>query len=991
MNSQSGGFRKLSSAVLGVTLASVAAVQAQGPYEADAFRKALEHQRNMPPATWLADRGGSSPSKVRTNTVGNIVFSDNRWEFIGPSGIQVLNGTVNPYTSGRVSAVAIDNRTPGTAVIASAYGGAWKTANYGFTWTPLGDGFPYMACSSVAIDPTNSRNIYIGIGDFKGELTRDVDTFSNARSVGIMKSVNGGNTWVNIGVAEMGGTAVSDIAIDPDNPRIVVATTGTGANASIWRSLDGGTTWANVTPKVGGVPIAGQGRGWRAIRIFNPNNRPRTSGIRYYYASCEGEGIYRSADRGATWTKLDAPLRYNGVVGASGGFVIFGIPSAVDPNTVYVMDGDGAYSDGRIFRGVRQQNDTYRWTDVTGTFPTSSGPGNNWANSGPASAFTAAPVLLPDTSNPFSLVPTDLVFGGISQLASALNGGPGWSSLSTDAIIGRIQSVAYDPFSPVDQLVATDGGVFGTTYSPDTPTTPFFYDSTINRTLGVTQFFQADFHPTDPSRIIGGASLVGSIRADGDLVSGWKRVVGGWGTAGAFNPAKPAEQYVVNRFVGDNSAWPNWRIYYTSDNWQSGSEVSPGQFFPGATTTYAYPYSGGTDSSVSTAFQGQTQAVTPIIVVDPAVATASSAFGGGVSINPAYLGTNALWRFDPTPAAKAVTDPTTQSPANGQWRQVGTTTFDGVVTAIAVGLRGNAIYVGTAAGSVYVTENGAIPPSFTGRSEDTNGALNTNWQQIKANLPNRPVTAIDINPLLASDILVTVGGTGTKHIWRCQDTTANNILYTQQDGLNAADLTSLPDIPVNGITRDPGDPVNIWYASTDLGVLATTDKGSNWYDATQPLGLPNVKSTSIRAVSGTGYLDVATYGRGAWRFNLNTSVAKVRDPKLSVSYSLSRSGAEIFAVLTVKNASGATVGPALNTTINTSTITSGATITPTTSIAPGGSIFLGTIGAGTSKSITLRFPGSAGPSGSAATFGVNYSYLNAPASGVSFSSRTRLP
>ncbi|MGC4047243.1 MAG: hypothetical protein QM758_25880 [Armatimonas sp.] len=94
----------------------------------------------------------------------------------------------------------------------------------------------------------------------------------------------------------------------------------------------------------------------------------------------------------------------------------------------------------------------------------------------------------------------------------------------------------------------------------------------------------------------------------------------------------------------------------------------------------------------------------------------------------------------------------------------------------------------------------------------------------------------------------------------------------------------------------------------------------------------------------------------------------------------------------MKNASGSTVGPAFNVTLNSSEIQVGTQSTATTSIPTGGSIFLGTIGPGTSRSVALRYPGSAGTPGALAQFMVNYGYLGAPAPGtVTYSSRTRLP
>ncbi|MGC4047242.1 MAG: hypothetical protein QM758_25875 [Armatimonas sp.] len=643
------------------------------------------------------------------------------------------------------------------------------------------------------------------------------------------------------------------------------------------RSTDGGTTWTNVTP----AGVTSLGRGWGSVRVFNQYNRPRTTGVRPYFATCEGAGVFRSDDRGATWTKIDAPLRFNnGANGGSNQYSLYAQPSPYKSNVVYILDVDGRFSDGRIFRG-ELINGVYRWTDVTGTFPTMGGSANNYLDGGLAGALAASPIQVADANDPFVILDTDLVYAGIGNLASAFNGGPGWTTLSGTSVIGRVQAVKYDPFNGANQFTATDTGVYGVRYDVDNAS--WSYQTSINRTLGVTQFFQASFHPTDSTRVIGGASLVGVVLSNGDL-NNWQYLGGRWGVAGIFNPSKPAEQYAIIR-AAPTGGWQAWNIFYTSNNWASNLEVSPGQNFQGPNgTIYLWPWQGNTDSSVGGTFNGQTQPVTPTIAVDPNTATVAQLGSGNVAVNPMYIGTNALWRFDPPPGTKRTTDPVNQIEANGQWRQVGTTTFDGVVSAIAIGSGGGALYVGTTTGKVYVS---AVSPGinmFTGRQTDpTTGNLTTTWLNISSNLPAGPITDISINPLNAADILLTQGGTGHQHIWRCQDTLAGQILYTPQDGLNPADLTSLPDVPFNGITRDPQDPVNTWYVSSDAGVFATQDKGSNWYDATVPLGLPAVKTTSIRANSVTGFLNVATYGRGAWRFNLATAVEQAAE-SVSVGY-----------------------------------------------------------------------------------------------------------
>jgi len=126
-------------------------------------------------------------------------------------------------------------------------------------------------------------------------------------------------------------------------------------------------------------------------------------------------------------------------------------------------------------------------------------------------------------------------------------------------------------------------------------------------------------------------------------------------------------------------------------------------------------------------------------------------------------------------------------------------------------------------------------------------------------------------------------------------------VFTNQSGFGAS---SLPDISLNDVSRDPVDPANTFYVATDVGVFATTDAGSTWYNATQPLGLPNVQCNAIQANDrlprGTGFLNVATYGRGMWRLLLPNPSA----PDIQVSQTISRGAASYQFTLNLVNKGG---------------------------------------------------------------------------------------
>ena len=116
------------------------------------------------------------------------------------------------YMSGRIADIAIDQNNPSTWYTAVGSGGVWKTTNAGTTWTPIFDDQPVYSIGDVTIAPSNSNIIWVGTGENNGG--RHI-SFGD----GVYKSVDGGQTWKNMGLSK--SEHVSDIIIHPTNPDIV--------------------------------------------------------------------------------------------------------------------------------------------------------------------------------------------------------------------------------------------------------------------------------------------------------------------------------------------------------------------------------------------------------------------------------------------------------------------------------------------------------------------------------------------------------------------------------------------------------------------------------------------------------------------------------------------------------------------------------------------------------------------------------------------------
>jgi hypothetical protein len=99
--------------------------------------------------------------------------------------------------AGRINALAFDQSEPATVYAGTAAGGVWRTRDDGANWTPLTDSLPMLAVTDIAIDPKNPRTIYILTGD--GEYVT-IGVGINPPSIGVLKSVDGGESWDRTGL-----------------------------------------------------------------------------------------------------------------------------------------------------------------------------------------------------------------------------------------------------------------------------------------------------------------------------------------------------------------------------------------------------------------------------------------------------------------------------------------------------------------------------------------------------------------------------------------------------------------------------------------------------------------------------------------------------------------------------------------------------------------------------------------------------------------------
>ena len=633
-----------------------------------------------------------------------------------------------------------------------------------------------------------------------------------------MRSTDGGQTWTNVyDPGYMGGSGISAIVYDPDTPGLVLAASRQYFG-SIMRSTNGGASWTRITaiPPLGASYTWGD---WSDLEVSLPN--PSAPGGRYYYAAAftpfgltffDAGGLYRSSNDGLTWTRIPLPGEGGNLWSLYGsGFKL--ATSAVDPNILYVARA----ADQVIYRGIRNPaTDTYSWTEISGpngaagSFKRS----QNWGQT----TYNFAMLCIPQTVNGTTkdaLYLSLLSFNGALGV-NELSWTPNWVDIGKAYVSGSRthadnHAIAYSPANPNIIGIGNDGGFYRVTYNPALSASPteatwqFTYG--LNNALVTTQFYQSDFHPTNPNFLLGGTQDNANIYSHGDLTS-WRILNGGDGSGSAINPVNPLTQYACNNFLNVNM---------TRDAWATSRSIAPN-------------------------YGGDNVPLNGYVGIDP------------TAPNPLYVGTDYLWRYNPLAG--------TWNPRLGGQRMALTTTASngstsvGIVRCIEVAPQNpNIIYTGTTNGNLWVSFNyGANWKQLASGSYNATDGL-----------PNRAITDIDINPANPNDIIVTLSGTGGGHVYQCANTSAATPTFTNRSGSGG---TGLPDAPFESFARDFNAPQTRWYAGSDIGVFMTTDGGATWSDASGPLGMPYVEVSTLKAVPGTGYLMAGTYGRGIWRLPL---------------------------------------------------------------------------------------------------------------------------
>jgi photosystem II stability/assembly factor-like uncharacterized protein len=244
------------------------------------------------------------------------LFNGMKWRLIGP------------FRGGRVLAVTGIPGNPNVFYFGGVSGGVWKTVNGGTTWEPIFDKEPISSVGAIAVAESDPNVIYVGTGE---ACIRSNISYGN----GVYKSLDAGKTWTNVGLKD--SRHIGAIIMDPRDPNTVLVAAlghafGPNAERGVFRSTDGGRTWDKVLykdDKTGAIDV-----------VFDPSNSHIVYAALWeahrtpysLESGGPGSGLYKSADGGATWKRLEGHGLPEGILGRIGVSV-----SGANPERVYAL------------------------------------------------------------------------------------------------------------------------------------------------------------------------------------------------------------------------------------------------------------------------------------------------------------------------------------------------------------------------------------------------------------------------------------------------------------------------------------------------------------------------------------------------------------------------------------------------------------------------------------------------------------------------------
>ena len=680
----------------------------------------------------------------------------------------------------------------------------------------LGKGMDKSAISSqwTSIGPGNTAGRIRAIAFRPGDYSV---VYAGGASGGVFKSTEGGanGSWRPV-MDFADAIPVGAIAVDPNNPDIVYAGTGeptmelvksygapSFSGVGVMKSTDAGETWRRL-------PWPTNTSAVHTIIID-----PRNSNMVFVAAR---DGLYRSEDGGENWTRTQAGIITDVAFREDNPDIVFlgiGNDNGTSINGVYRSTNGGKRfswtkvatnwpdpdSTGRVEFATTPADPNLLLAFVMKGRNTASGEndfltvmkttdnGETWVRqtSNLPSSFTSGQGFYNLCA---AISPTDpnLVLCGGFEVYKSTTGGNSWARVTNGNSPVHVDQHVLE-FTPDAKYVylGNDGGVYRSATAGSSWTS-------LGDNLETIQFYPLAWDPNDAERFYGGAQDHGIFQTFNVNAKNWRLRRGGDGGYVVVDPLRSNVLYSRVAVEGAATTAPARSV----DGGQTWTRLDRG-FGAVEADRFNWLPPMMLSPNDNTRMYTATQFVYTAKGVDSGNPT-------WAPISPDITGRSSY--------AYSVVSSIDISEGNPTW-----------------------MYVGSGDGTVQYS--------------DVINALDVEWFDISAGLPNRWVNEVrvdDRNPEIA---YVTFSGYGTGHVYK---TTNKGAEWTNISG-------NLPDVPVNGLAISRDDPDNVLFAATDIGVWYTRNAGQNWTRFGD--GLPNVVVYDID-IDNRNRLIAATHGRGMW-------------------------------------------------------------------------------------------------------------------------------
>ncbi|MDZ4730022.1 MAG: hypothetical protein SH820_08790 [Xanthomonadales bacterium] len=385
--------------------------------------------------------------------------------------------------SGRITSIDVVRSNSKHMVIGAATGGVWISPNGGLTWTPVFDDQPVASIGAVAINQQNPDIIWVGTGE--GNVRN-----STSIGAGMFKSVDGGRSWQQVGLAA--SERINRIALHPNNPNVAYAAAmgnlwGENTERGIYKTSNGGASWERILytdEKTGGTDVK-----------LDPFNLEKVYASLwqfrrwpYFFKSGgPGSGMYISWNGGKDWTRKTED---DGLPAGELGRITVA-PSAAEAGRVYAL------VEAEKSALVRSEDGGVSWTRVNESYDIMSRP------------FYYTEIAA-DPEN------ADRVYNIFENLAVSIDGGKSFENNPVVVCCAAGNFIHIDnhafwinPDDPKHLVIGNDGGIG---ISHDRGATWRFV-----RNLPLSQFYHIAVDNDLPYNIYGGLQDNGSWRGPAEV------------------------------------------------------------------------------------------------------------------------------------------------------------------------------------------------------------------------------------------------------------------------------------------------------------------------------------------------------------------------------------------------------------------------------------------------------------------------------------------